>query len=66
MAVAVSILTDIYYILRDRVAYNDLGPDYFNRLVNDALLRRVVRRIETSLRNRPQEGRLISGGACSF
>jgi transposase len=46
MAVAASILTAIYYMLRDGVAYNDLGPDYFDRLDHSKLLRRLVRKIE--------------------
>jgi transposase len=46
MAVAASMLTAIYYMLRDGVAYNDLGPDYFDRLDHGKLLRRLVRKIE--------------------
>ncbi len=46
MAVAASMLTAIYYMLRDGVAYQDLGPDYFDRLEHGKLLRRLVRKIE--------------------
>jgi hypothetical protein len=30
MAVAASMLTAIYYMLRDNVEYRDLGPDHFD------------------------------------
>jgi len=46
MAVAASMLNAIYYMLRDGVAYQDLGPDYFDRLEHGKILRRLVRKIE--------------------
>jgi transposase len=46
VAVAASILTAAYYILRDGVPYRDLGPEYFDRLTPDKVVRRLVRRIE--------------------
>ncbi len=46
MAVAASMLTAIYFMLRDQVPYQDLGPDYFDRLEHGKLLRRLVRKIE--------------------
>ena len=33
VAVAASILTSAYFILRDGVAYRDLGPDYLDRRI---------------------------------
>jgi transposase len=45
-AVAASMLTAIYYILRDGLPYRDLGPDYFDRLDKNKLLKRLTRRIE--------------------
>lgn len=46
VAVAASILTAAYFILRDGVPYQDLGADYFDRRDPDRVVRRLVRRIE--------------------
>lgn len=46
VAVAASILTAAYYILRDNVPYRDLGADYFDRRDPKNVVRRLVRRIE--------------------
>jgi transposase len=46
VAVAASILTAAYYILRDHVPYQDLGPDYFDRRDRTSVVRRLRRRIE--------------------
>ena len=46
MAIAHTILTDIYHMLRNGTPYNDLGPDYFDKRSSDATLRRAVQRIE--------------------
>jgi len=46
VAVAASILTAAYYILRDGVHYRELGPDYFDRRDRARVLRRLSRRIE--------------------
>lgn len=46
VAVAASILTAAYFILRDGVPYQDLGPDYFDRRDRTAVVRRLRRRIE--------------------
>lgn len=46
VAVAASILTAAYYILRDHVPYQDLGPDYFDRRDRSKVVRRLTRRIE--------------------
>lgn len=46
MAVAHSLLVSIYFMLRDQVPYQELGPDYFDRLQGQQLERHYVRRLE--------------------
>jgi transposase len=46
MAVAASILTAAYFMLRDGVAYRDLGPDHFDRLDRTKTINRLVRRLK--------------------
>ena len=46
LAVAHSLLVSIYYMLRDHVPYQDLGPDYFDHLQPQRLERHYVRRLE--------------------
>lgn len=46
VAVAHSILVIVYHMLKDGVAYKDLGPDYFDRRNKDAIARRATRRLE--------------------
>jgi transposase len=46
IAVAHSILTIIYYVLKDHKEYQDLGRDHFDRLVPERLRRYLVRRLE--------------------
>jgi transposase len=46
LAVAHSLLVSIYYMLRDQVPYQDLGPDHFERLHTHRLERHYVRRLE--------------------
>ena len=46
LAVAASILTAAYYLLRNEVPYRDLGPLYFARLDRDRTAQRLVRRIK--------------------
>ena len=46
VAVAASILTSAYFILRDGVAYRDLGPDYLDRRDPGKVARRLAKRIE--------------------
>lgn len=46
LAVAASILTAAYYILRDGVPYRDLGADYFERRDTTQLTRRLIHRLE--------------------
>jgi transposase len=45
MAVAASMLTAIYFMLRDGVAYRDLGHDYFERVNKAKAAERMVRRL---------------------
>jgi transposase len=46
IAVAHSILSIAYHLLKDRGTYDDLGADFFDRRDQDALERRLVRRLE--------------------
>ena len=46
IAVAASILTTAYYLLRDQVAYRDLGSLYFARMDKERTAQRLVRRIK--------------------
>ena len=45
VAVAASILTAAYHMLRDKDAYRDLGPDHFTRRDTARLAERLARRI---------------------
>lgn len=45
VAVAASILTSAYFILRDGVTYRDLGPDYLDRRDPGTVARRLAKRI---------------------
>ncbi len=44
-AVAASILTAIYHILKNRVPHQDLGVDYFDKRKPDAKVKRLVKQI---------------------
>ena len=44
-AVAASILTAIYHMLRTNAPHRDLGADYFDRRSPDAKARRLVRQL---------------------
>jgi transposase len=44
-AVAASILTAAYHMLKDGTAYRDLGPDHFDRRSREVQARRLVRRL---------------------
>jgi transposase len=46
VAVAHSLLIAAYYIIRDGVAYRDLGAAHFDRLTPDTLTRLLVKRLE--------------------
>jgi transposase len=39
-------LTAVYYIVRDRVPYKDLGAEHFNRRDKVHVAKRLVRRLE--------------------
>jgi transposase len=45
VAVAASMLTAIYYILRDRVDYRELGGQHFERLDRTKVTHRLVKRL---------------------
>ena len=45
IAVAASMLTDIYYMLRNGVEYRDLGGQYFLQAQKDRLTKRLLRRL---------------------
>ena len=40
-------LTAIYYTLRDKVRYHDLGPNYLDTIDRTRVSRRLVRRLES-------------------
>jgi transposase len=46
MAVAASILTAAYYMIRNGTAYQDLGPDHFDRLDKEAKTKRLVDKLQ--------------------
>jgi transposase len=46
MAVAHTILTTIYYMLRRGTRYQDLGPNYFDERDRQAAVRRTIHRLE--------------------
>lgn len=45
LAVAASMLTAAYHMLRDGVEYEDLGPDYFDRRDKTKTIRRLLKRL---------------------
>jgi transposase len=45
VAVAASILTTVYYVIRDRKPYQDLGADYFDRRDRSRIARRHLARL---------------------
>lgn len=47
LAVAHSILTTMYYMIRDRTPYRDLGPTHLDERGRDAIKRRLVKRLQT-------------------
>jgi transposase len=46
MAVAASILTAVFHMLRDSVPYRDLGADHFSRLTRHGKAHKLVRQLE--------------------
>jgi transposase len=47
LAVAASMLTAAYYILKNETVYADLGGDYFERRSKAQITRRLVKRLES-------------------
>jgi len=45
LAVAASMLTATYFMLRDGVEYHDLGPDHFDRRDRSKVIHRLLRRL---------------------
>jgi transposase len=45
LAVAASMLTAVYFMLRDGVGYRDLGPQHFDRRDKTKAIRRLVKRL---------------------
>jgi hypothetical protein len=46
IAVAASMLTAVFHITKDRVAYQDLGPEHFNNRDKVRAANRLVKRLE--------------------
>jgi transposase len=47
MAVAAKLLTIIYHMWRDGTTYKELGADFFDKLNEDSLKKRLIRRLES-------------------
>jgi len=47
LAVAHNLLVIAYHMLRDRLPYTDLGPDYLDRLAKRSTERRLIKRLES-------------------
>ena len=45
LAVAASMLTAAYHMLRDGVEYHDLGPDHFSKQDHTRIIRRLLTRL---------------------
>jgi transposase len=45
VAVAASILTAIYHMLKDGTTYQDLGPNHFDRRTKERQINRLVQRL---------------------
>jgi len=46
VAVAHTTLVIVYHVLRDRVEYQELGPNYFDQRDREAAVHRTVHRIQ--------------------
>ncbi len=46
LAVAASMLTAVYFMLRDSVAYRDLGPHHLDQRNRDTTIRRLTRKLQ--------------------
>ena len=60
MAVAASILTAIYHMLKDGTMYQDLGCNHFDRRSTDQQKNRLVKRLTDLLRCGDQATRRLS------
>ena len=47
VAVAASMLTSAYHMLRNETDYHDLGPDHFDALDKERSAARLVRRLQS-------------------
>ena len=47
VAMAHSMLVVIFHVMKDKVVYNELGPDFFDRLNTDRLRRYLTKRLES-------------------
>ena len=45
VAVAASILTTVYHLLRDGTVYQDLGPGHFDAMNRDRAAKSLIRRL---------------------
>jgi hypothetical protein len=45
MAVAASMLTAVYHMLRDNLAYRDLGGDHFDQRDKRQVAKRLIKRL---------------------
>ena len=48
IAVAHTMLTAIYHILKEKVSYHDLGADYYSVINQEKLIRRTLHALEKS------------------
>ncbi len=46
MALAHTLLIMVYHIVKEQCTYNELGADYFDRLNEQSLIKRLTSRIE--------------------
>lgn len=47
IAVAASMLTAVYHMLKDHVPYHDLGGDFFDRLDKGVMAKRLIKKLNT-------------------
>jgi transposase len=47
IAVAASVLTAVYYVLRDKVPYRDLGPEHFDKIASARTIEHLVKRLKS-------------------
>jgi hypothetical protein len=66
-AVAASILAAAYYMLKRRVLYSDIGPDYFDRRSKHKQTKHLLKRGRSRLRSStdPHPNASFSAGNCT-